>query len=514
MGEGPGAPATLSAIAGYRIVRKLSSSDRADIYLGHSDHDPSEPMVAVKLFRPSADPASIEREVSALSGPPIHGLPRLIDVATLPDRRVVLIEERLAGGTLGSLLLTRTSLDAGEAVTILAPVVATLAVLHERDLSHGALGQGCVTFDETGRPVLTGLGDLRTLPSFGVHDATAGPAGLSRFDVIRDDYAKLSILLRCVFARLDGSTPSARRSEYIAAWFEGSISAVPFIPCLDELERRLFDWAPAAPVRLAPDHANTANGTPGRVDPDVTPATADQGDSPLIVRALPEWFRILHIPRDYGAMLTQALEETSLRSRMGEVRAWVGRKRTTLMIAGAIAVAVTAVGLTVLPHDAQTMDPQTDEPQTDGASSPSPAAGTAAHDSVTEHGEGGPASYDAAVVEGDDPVAAAAELLTARYACLAAGSALCVADVDQVDSPLLAADLYAVRRTEGGGKGYRSDEYAHSTAVLIERAGNSALLALTPGQNAAQTKPASLLVIKGEAGWRLREIFEADEDPG
>ena len=36
----------------------------------------------------------------------------------------------------------------------------------------------------------------------------------------------------------------------MAAWFEATTAEIPFRPCLGELERRLFEWAPASAVRL------------------------------------------------------------------------------------------------------------------------------------------------------------------------------------------------------------------------------------------------------------------------
>jgi hypothetical protein len=45
---------------------------------------------------------------------------------------------------------------------------------------------------------------------------------------------------------------------------------------------------------------------------------------------------------------------------------------------------------------------------------------------------------------------------------------------------------------------------------LLDRSGNVMLVALAPPDSPSgpQTKPASALAIKGEAGWRLRDIYE------
>ena len=125
-------------------------------------------------------------------------------------------------------------------MTILAPVVAALAALHDAGFVHERLGQSSVRFDAGGRPVLTGLGALRDLP----------PVGASRVPALRADYLRLGVLIRGVFDRLDPRDPAWPAAEQLADWFDDRAADVPFRPGLDELERRLFGWAPATAVRL------------------------------------------------------------------------------------------------------------------------------------------------------------------------------------------------------------------------------------------------------------------------
>ncbi|MEF2977915.1 hypothetical protein [Subtercola sp. YIM 133946] len=58
-------------------------------------------------------------------------------------------------GPLSELLVQRT-LRAGEAVTILVPVLQLLAALHGRGEAHGAVDADAIAFDDSGRPVLLG----------------------------------------------------------------------------------------------------------------------------------------------------------------------------------------------------------------------------------------------------------------------------------------------------------------------------------------------------------------------
>ncbi|TFD46008.1 hypothetical protein E3T33_05930, partial [Cryobacterium sp. TMT1-2-1] len=248
VGGGPGEFPHVSMIAGYRVVRRLGSGRRAVVYLGHAGPGAGRPtgegagravVVALKVFGPEADPASVEREIRALSRCPAGLLPALLDVATLPDGRVCLVLERLAGTSLSRHLACVDTIGPGEAVTILAPVVTALSALHAAGYAHDGLSQASVLFDASGRPVLAGLGGLRDLP----------PAGRPRIPALRANYLRLGILVRGVFDCLDAEDPASPAAGQLASWFEDAARAAPFQPCLDGLERRLFDWAAATPVR-------------------------------------------------------------------------------------------------------------------------------------------------------------------------------------------------------------------------------------------------------------------------
>ena len=101
----------------------------------------------------------------------------------------------------------------------------------------------------------------------------------------------------------------------------------------------------------------------------------------------------------------------------------------------------------------------------------------------------------------DDPLAALELLLVERERCIRDLSVLCLDAVDQAGSAALADDTALVRAIQNGG------ESAHvaldaSGAELVERLGDSAIVRLTATD--PETQPASLLLMKGEAGWRIR----------
>jgi len=114
----------------------------------------------------------------------------------------------------------------------------------------------------------------------------------------------------------------------------------------------------------------------------------------------------------------------------------------------------------------------------------------------------------ATAVTGDDPVAAVTALLSRRESCLATLSIICLVEVDQSGSTMLRADSYAIRERSQGGSGEVSLDYRNHAASLAERSGDLAVVVLLSQSEDKESQPTSVLVIKGENGWRLREIFE------
>jgi hypothetical protein len=146
-----------------------------------------------------------------------------------------------------------------------------------------------------------------------------------------------------------------------------------------------------------------------------------------------------------------------------------------------------------------------------------PSATSAPRRTATSPATSGPTA-------GDDPVEATALLLAVRARCLTGGERSCFEQTDQADSAIAADDLVRLNAARpaddagpgdaGSGDASAADRFnrAAFTLALVERTGDSALVEITPrpgSDEAAQTKPASVLVIKGEAGWRLRAVFGA-----
>lgn len=103
-------------------------------------------------------------------------------------------------------------------------------------------------------------------------------------------------------------------------------------------------------------------------------------------------------------------------------------------------------------------------------------------------------------------MAAATALLLARHACFAARvrEASCLDDIVQEGSPLADSDRAAV----GGDASADEYDYAGAAVELVQRWGEAALVSVAPDRvRTRKSEPASLLMVRSEAGWRLREVF-------
>jgi hypothetical protein len=99
----------------------------------------------------------------------------------------------------------------------------------------------------------------------------------------------------------------------------------------------------------------------------------------------------------------------------------------------------------------------------------------------------------------DDPVLVLPLLLAQRDECIRARSVLCLAGVEETASGALADDSSLIRALQAGGEISASSTVTAPKPTLVERLGDSALVAL--GQ---KSDPASALMIRTEAGWRIR----------
>jgi hypothetical protein len=103
----------------------------------------------------------------------------------------------------------------------------------------------------------------------------------------------------------------------------------------------------------------------------------------------------------------------------------------------------------------------------------------------------------------DDPLAALGALLSAREQCIAAVSVLCLDAVDQQGSQAFDADAGLLAGVQNGEEIPDDTVISASDLALVERLGDTALVSLGP-----DSKPASVLLVKTEAGWRIRDYLD------
>jgi eukaryotic-like serine/threonine-protein kinase len=444
------------AIGGYRLVRTLGAGPRATVHLGHAE---GHPHAAVKVFAAAVPPERIEREAEALMRAAGEHVVRLDDLA-LDDRgRPAFLLERVPGPSLGALLDRRRAIRPGEAVTILAPVAATVARLHRSGVVHGGLDPASVLFTEAGSPTLVGFGDAELLDLM----ATGRVPVAERSELLARDRAALRRLAVTVLDR----TAHESAEELAAA------EAIRNVPDGDAYAERLaetvFGLAEPEPVDL--DATTPPSLLPSRLAEPPGAGTA-AGESPLLLDALqvPEWLRSM-----LGGWLPAARDR---------LRSLVGSVRRPFWVAGGVAAAALTATLLFVPAD---------RPAPDATGAPEPADGGP---SSAPH----PEPAEDALLRGDDPAAAARELLDRRADCFRELSVLCLDGVDQADSSASLADAAAILAAQERGGIDADGVVIDGETHVVERLGGTALIRIT----SPDAEPASVLVIRTEAGWRIR----------
>lgn len=437
-------------IAGIPPLRLLATGSRSRVWLAPGER-------VLKVVETGAEAIA---EATALRRAVGEHVVDVLDLA-IDDDEAVLVLPRLARGSLGQLLERRAGLDAGEAVTVLAPIAACLARLHAAGVAHRAVSAEHILFREDGAPVLIGFGSAELFESGLPQIARDG------VDAVADDRRDMRALADMVLRRVTGRRAAAAidLAERLARSGAADVDSV--------LTSEIFELAAARPVRF---DADDDPGGPARVIGLTSPPAVDDAAQGLLGQVMES---------GPGRLVREAVTK--------RWHSWSARRRR-LLLAGASGAAVLAIAALAIPSAPPGAAPGA-APGGGASANPLPApqpAQTAVTSSV------GP-------VTGDDPLAALPALLALRTDCFRDLAEFCLLDVDEQGSSAFTEDRAAmdavIEHAEQPGL------LDADGAKLVQRLGDSALIALAP-----ETEPASLLLVKGEAGWRIRDYLAGADD--
>jgi len=448
--------------SGIRVVRALARDEHVEVSLVRLEgaHEG-----AAALARPLDERGArmLRVEIAALDRGRGEGVVELIDV--IDDvAGVGLLRAHVTGPRLASVLAERERWEAGEAVSVLRPIAVAIGRLHAAGVAHGALSAAAIVVDHGGA----------TLVDF-VHAelfARGAPeVVLSHVEGVGSDRGALRDLAGDILSRVAGSR--AHAAHRLASDVTGCAASevVPtLIAALDELAAPVplathgRDAVPSSPEQAA---THTRHGhAPARLVPVVAPAAIGPEPSAGTARTL----------SGVAAWLGTTIE--TARRRLDSL----SRGRRRLVVGAGAAIAAGAVLLALPPHE-PARDAQHDvEPSLAPVETASPVQRAVI-----------------SAIEGDDPLAAVTALLARRDECIAELSLLCLEEVDQAGSAALSTDRAGVQALRDG----REAELPAADPAdvrIVERLGGSVLI-----EFGSHTHPASLLIMKSEAGWRIRD---------
>lgn len=401
------------------------------------------------------DASAFGRRTAALLSARSEHLPRVLDVTVLGERLELELEAQ-SGPTLEHVLTTRRSVTQGEAVTIMVSAVRAVAALHEAGFCGVSVAEADIVFDADGRPVLQGFAALGETVRAGAEAAAsdwrAVAALADRLGLVAHGRAAGALGPAQVGLGLALANVTANETEQSRA----------------RLEDALFDLAEPEPVRLDAPPAAEARATASPLATRKHSAAHRRPSSSIVIEAL-----------DAGPAALLAGPLAAVRARVDELVGRVQGRARLLLIAGGVTAALSVAALCLVPGSPRSAAPSM------SASTRPPAARSLAPNAAP--------STDAALM-GTDPVAAASVLLAKRDGCLA------------VESAQRTTCLAAVADGVASGLDQPARPLAGLTPSLLERTGDSALVALTPKDR--KTAPASALLMRTEAGWRLRQLYE------
>lgn len=482
-------------LAGRRLLRTIGSGEHSTVYVASADGQ-----VVVKAYNGDVHRESIVNEVSCLAAIASPHVVAMLDLSLAPGQPPCLVLERLSDITLAEWLRASEVLEPGEMVTAAVSVVRAVGAVHAAGWTHNDISASNIRFDASGCPVLLGFSRARR--------ETA--------ERIAGDWDRCSAIVTAIIERVEPiHTAAIERAVASLTRLRGAGHEGTTV---EEVEAALFAIGPPAPLqtraaasgaqRTAPPTRRTAIGRVLGREPSAVPrfgrsTGAVRGtDSGPMDSVGPSERGRTRLPQRTGLVrAVTALGAVMERGVTSTARDWLHRvtagRRRPVIVAVAVAIVVT-VGAVLLLPGAHSVRAETPEPTT--VASSAPATPSAA--SSESANEGSPRSTpEATPPSEEDPVQAAHRLLGIRHDCIERGEAECLTEADQADGPLLAADRALIAAHSPG-----SATPALSQLSIAETVGDAVVISVAPAGET--TKPASVLVIRTDAGWRLRALFE------
>lgn len=492
-----------NTIAGYRTIRSLKENAESQTILvrasAHAGEEALAELKTVKRFEAGAAVSRILSEIECGVRAQGESVCLVEDIAAAPDGSPVIVSSWQSGGTLRRLLREREALRPGEAITILAPLSAALGRVHRAGVVLGVITPDSIHFDAAGRPFFAEWEHARS------RETSPTPKDLRWDSAFQADRLHFATLACGVLAAVRADREIERRAAALTEWLSDIEQSSSSVWELD-WERKLFELGAPEPVRLDLERESP----PAHSEPVLFDRSALV--TPLPDGAKSEWGAVFALP----PVIQRSVGETAHRIRgffdgvVGAARRWCApvRKRTwVIAAAGALALGLAAAMLLTDDADAgadasaeainalSAPDSGSDtpdvsaagaEPSSDGESAAAPEIGATS-------GAGGLA---------EDPLEALPTLLATRADCLRDLSVKCLGAVSRSESPAFAADSAVISAVLEGAELSSDALFDAARAVEVQRLGDSVLFEFeSPGD---ESEPASLLLVKGEAGWRIR----------
>lgn len=489
---------TTGRIGGFRIVRMLAHGEHCVTVLAHAAGE----AVVVRVFTGTEGLQRAEQMIRVSDAlrsahPSARGhLAVTMDVSTVADGDLALIAPAVTGPRLTTLLNQRNgTLTLGEAITVLAPVALVLREAHRVGVTGVGLDAADIRVSNAGVPVMTRL-----------HGALAGPALPERFRNSEAAYAADDEAMRRLGRRLGSAMEPDDRSRLARALEHNGIRR----------EHELFDLAPPRPLLMDAQRLTISQGprgggltpqefvtppTPAPLSPSVDdPSPAQLSDSLLVsttLRLIESWGLPVSITalvrRMSDSLLGRIAHVTATLQRRQTAPRW-GRARLIALGGGGVIALLAAVSLTAVAGGNADDDRHLAQP----------AADTRVPPPGEDIRRGSPETVlEPADTEWQTIARELAERWVHCRATLAAQQVdnghACVASVVQAGSPAATRIFTVMADRDPVTEWARAD----GSVVVIERMGAAVVIDLM----SKQSTTASLLIVRSEAGWRIRDVL-------